>query len=376
MFHDRSLLGGSVIVRPMPKMIAQYGGRKGGYTRDEFFTYDKATIDSTGAFLVGQLEKLDLTLHQPLFDFQWSRDIDLRSDVTIADESSSFTVSSFGASGGGFGGQGTPAGNTQKSWISKNATALPSASLDKGKVATPMTEWGMEISYTIFELEQSMKLGTSVDTEKTMVLNTRYQADVDAQVYTGDKLLGLYGMTNLDGRSDSSAVTNVASVPAGTGGAHQWMGTTKTPQDILNDFNEILMSRWAAMGFVLEDTVILLPTSQYGYISTQNITQAGGRSILTYILENNFVTKSGSTLTILPSKWLNGRGVGGTPESLGTTDRMMAYSKKKERIRFPLTPLQRLPIQFRSVWQIVPYYSKIGAVECVYPECVAYRDGL
>ena len=28
-------------------------------------TYDVQTIDSTGAFLVGELERLDLTLHEP-----------------------------------------------------------------------------------------------------------------------------------------------------------------------------------------------------------------------------------------------------------------------------------------------------------------------
>lgn len=373
MFHDRNF--GGTALRAQPTVLDLRNRPlfvKGKYTRDEFITYDKATMDSTGAFLVGQLERLDPTLHEPLFEFSWTRDMDLRSDVTIADETTSFTVSSFGASGGNI----NNAVNPGKSWISKNATALPSVSIDKGKVATPMTEWGVEASYTIFELEQSMKLGTSIDVEKVQAVQYRYQADVNAQVYIGDVALGLYGLTNLNLRSDSSAVTNIANVAAGTGGAVKWFGTTKTPSDILVDINEIVMSRWAAMGFVLEDTTILLPTTQFGMLSSGMMGTSGAVSILTYLLENNFLKRSGATLSIYPCKWLNGRGVGGTPETLGTVDRMIAYSKKPNRIRIPIVPIQRLPIQFRAIWQICPFYSKLGAVENVYPEAIAYRDGL
>jgi hypothetical protein len=49
-------------------------------------TYDQNTIDSAGAFLVGELERLDQELHMPLVSVTWNRDIDLREDVTIGDE--------------------------------------------------------------------------------------------------------------------------------------------------------------------------------------------------------------------------------------------------------------------------------------------------
>lgn len=62
-------------------------------TRDQMMTFDQRTVDSSGAFLVGELERLDQTMHEPLASVTWSRDIDLRSDVSIADETSSFTNS-------------------------------------------------------------------------------------------------------------------------------------------------------------------------------------------------------------------------------------------------------------------------------------------
>src|SRR5512135_860765 len=97
-------------------------------------TSDGRTVDSTGAFLVGELERLDLTLHEPLAAVTWGRDIDLREDVTLADEVSSFTLSTFGSSGGL--GVGNSAGNG-KAWIGKNTDQITGVGLDIAKVANP-----------------------------------------------------------------------------------------------------------------------------------------------------------------------------------------------------------------------------------------------
>lgn len=64
------------------------------------FTIDRATIDSTGAFIVGELERMDQTLNLPLVSVKWTRDMPLRSDISIADEVSSFTNTDFASVGG------------------------------------------------------------------------------------------------------------------------------------------------------------------------------------------------------------------------------------------------------------------------------------
>ena len=106
------------------------------YTKDGLMTFDAATMDSTGSFLIGELERLDQTLHMPLASVTWSRDIDLREDVSIADEVSSFTNSTFAAVGG--------TSPTGKAWIGKNSNAIAGMSLDIGKTANPLNLWGME----------------------------------------------------------------------------------------------------------------------------------------------------------------------------------------------------------------------------------------
>ena len=46
---------------------------------NRYKTHDGRTVDSTGAFLVGELERLDLTMHEPLANVTWSLDIDNRN---------------------------------------------------------------------------------------------------------------------------------------------------------------------------------------------------------------------------------------------------------------------------------------------------------
>src|SRR5882672_5615082 len=44
------------------------------------------TVDSTGGLLIGELERLDQELHEPLVEVSYGRDIDMREDVTMGDD--------------------------------------------------------------------------------------------------------------------------------------------------------------------------------------------------------------------------------------------------------------------------------------------------
>jgi hypothetical protein len=95
------------------------------------------------------------------------------------------------------------------------------------------------------------------------------------------------------------------------------------------------------------------------------------------VLDNNILTTSGrGKLNIFPMKWLAGAGVGGTLGTAGTVDRMIAYTKEKDRVRFPMTLLQRTPVQYDSIYHKSTYFGRLGVLEIVYPETIAYRDGI
>lgn len=343
------------------------GNMRGKVLDHAYRTHDGArTVDSTGAFLVGELERLDQTLHLPLAAVTWSRDIDLRQDVTIADEVSSFTLTTFGSAGSLGTGNGIRNG---KAWIGKSTDQIGGVGVDTGKIPNPLTPWGLEIKYSILELESAAKMGRPIDDQKYQALKLKHDMDVDEQVYVGDSTLSVGGLAN------SSLVTNVSNVPNGAGGTATW--TTKTPNEILADVNAVLISAWAASGYSVMPNRILVPPNQFGYINATIVSAAGNVSILKFLLENNIIKNSGQgTLVIAPAKWLVGAGSGGTIGTLGTVDRMVAYNKQERFVRFPLTQLQRTPIQYDSIYHKMTYFCRLGVVEVVYPETFAYRDGI
>lgn len=313
------------------------------------FTFDNQTIDSAGSFLVGELERLDQRLHMPLASVTWSRDIMLREDVSIADEFSAFTNSSF-ADAFGVNGSG-------KSWIGKDASALTGIGLDIGKTTSPLTLWGKQLGWTIPELESAQKLGRPVDQQKFAGMQLKYQMDIDEQVYIGDAALGLYGLVN------STAIT-----PTNTASSTVWTSASVT--QILADVNEILYASWSASGFAVCPSKLLLPPLKFAYLTTTIVSSAGNVSILKYLQDNCIaMSVNGRPLDIQSLKWLTGRGA-------SSADRMVAYTNEEDRVRFPLVPLQRTPVEYRDLRQLTTYFGRLGAVEIVYPELICYRDGL
>src|ERR1035437_6162291 len=149
-------------------------------------THDGRTVDSTGAFMVGELERLDQKLHEPLVSVTWGRDIDLREDVTIADEVSSFTISTYGSAGSL--GTGNGIGNG-KAWVGKTTNQIGGVDLDIAKIPHPLVPWALELKYTIMELESAAKLGRPIDQQKFQALQQKHQMDIDEQVYIGDTTL-------------------------------------------------------------------------------------------------------------------------------------------------------------------------------------------
>ena len=323
-------------------------------------TYDKLTLDSTGAFYVGELERLDQTLHQPLVAVTWGRDIDLREDVSMADESSSFTNSTFAAAG--------TLESSGKNFVGKNSNAIPGIGVDIGKTSSPLYLWAQELGYSIPELLSAQQVGRPIDEQKYAGMQLKWQMDTDEMVYIGDIALGKYGLCNATDRVTTGFVA------AGAALGTAW--STKTPAEILNDVNTLITAAWAAAGYAVCPSKLLLPPTQFAYILSQTVSSAGNVSILKF-LEDNSITLSitGKKLDIQPCKWLVGRGVAaGSPSA--ATDRMVVYVQDKTKVRMPLVPLQRTPMEFRSIYHLVTYFGKLGVLEIVYPECIRYADGI
>ncbi|KAA1194847.1 DUF2184 domain-containing protein [Photorhabdus heterorhabditis] len=310
------------------------------------FTIDKATRDSTGVFLAGELERVDQTLNLPLVSFKWNRDMSLRSDVSIADEVSSFTNTDLAAMGGV-----NPNG---KNWIGKNSTAVAGISLNIEKTPQPLTLWGMEIGWTLPELASAQQVGRPIDTQKYDAMQLKWNMDVDEQVYIGDAELGMTGLLNLP------QVTPRAAAAA-------WTKAT-SPDDIVADINILLTDAWLASGYAVCPRKIGLAPELFGLLVSKKVSDAGNISVLEYIKINTIAfQENGEPLEIVSMKWASKRGARGA-------HRIVAYTQEEKYIRFPLVPLLNTPLEPRGLYQLTTYYGRLGQVEVPYANTIAYLD--
>ncbi|HGV3499625.1 TPA: DUF2184 domain-containing protein [Klebsiella michiganensis] len=310
------------------------------------FTVDRATIDSTGAFVVGELERMDQTLNMPLVSVKWTRDMPLRSDISIADEVSSFTNTDFSSVGGP-----NPMG---KNWMGKKGTATPGPELNIEPTRNNLTPWATEVSWTVLELASAQKLGRPIDTQKYEAMKLKWNMDTDEQVYIGDSGLGVSGMLNLPD------ITPLAAAAA-------WTATTD-PDVILQDINLLLTDVWMRSGYAVCPAKIGLAPELFGLLTIKKVSSAGNISVLEYVKINSIAfQENGEPLEIVSIKWASKRGAGGS-------HRIVAYTQDEKYIRFPMVPLLNTPLEYRSMQQLTVYYGKLGQVEAPYSNTISYLD--
>ncbi|WP_413207769.1 DUF2184 domain-containing protein [Rhodospirillum sp. A1_3_36] len=306
-------------------------------------TYDRRTRDEAGAFLVGELERLDTTFNAPLTEVTWQRDIDLREDIAMEDEVAAFTVTDFAAAG--FAGKG-------KSWIGSGSTAIGGVDINTAKIGQPLHLWGREIGFSTIEAAKAQRLNRPIDTQKYDAMQMKYQLDVDEMVYMGDGVVGATGLLN-----------NTAIPPMGL--SADW--STATPAEILADVNLFLTHAWTRSAYTVAPDQLRLPPEHFALL-LQPVSSGGSISILEYVSKMCVsAAKNGRDLEILPLKWSVGAGVGGL-------DRAVAYTRSKRYLRFPLVPVQKTPLEVRGLQHLTVYYGLLGWVEFVYPETVSYGD--
>jgi hypothetical protein len=337
-------------------------------------TFDKATkgskfVDTSGGFLIGELERLDQTIHLPLNTNTWDRDLDIRTDITVADEVSSYTLSTFGLPAG------TPSSalpGDKRSVISTVSTAVPEIAVDTAIVKNPLIPWGQGFAYSMHELASSVQVGRPVDVQKIEALGRDYQMQMDAQAYMGWTGNGTYGLVN-------SAQVTPTNLPAGASTYTAW--SKKTPAEILTDLANMTYIPWVASGFAVRPNRILIDPANFNLISIMPVTTAGSKSILQYFLESYNAEEGVTPLRVLPLKWCIGTGVGGTRLAANSINRAVVYTKtsgdwKQAFVRYPVVPFQRTPVQYDGLFHKGYYWGRLGTTEITYPETVALFDGL
>lgn len=318
------------------------------------FTLDAASLGTGMAFLVGELEKRDPKLLEPMQSTTWSRDIVASTGGGWVEYTSNYFVD-----------YATTGANTN-GIVSGQTTTIPVLQANITKDNFKVFTWANTIKVPFIDQAKLQGIGRSLDQIYDNGLRLNYNKFLDENVYTGMAEYGTEGLINNSAVAASLADNNAA------GNSRLWRD--KTPDEILADINEALTNAWAASGYDVTGMPnhIGIDPQNYAYILSQKVSNAADKSILNYLLENNIAKAQGVDLTIVPMRQLIGAGT-------GNTNRMIVYVNRDDRVTFDITvPLSRILTQpsVEHMAYLSAYASQVGQVKFLYTQCVAYVDGI
>lgn len=318
------------------------------------FTMDAASLGTGMAFLVGELEKRDPKLLEPMTSTTWQRDIVAQTGGGWVEYSSNYFVDY------------ATTGANKRGIIGGQTTTIPVLQANITKDNFRVFTWSNIVKVPFVDQQKLAGIGRSLDQIYDQGLRLNYNKMLDENVYTGFADYGTEGLVNNSNVVASMAANNAA------GTSSKWKD--KTPDEILYDVNTAITNAWANSGYDNSGIPnhIGLPPLLYSYILSTKVSQAADKSILNYLLENNIAKANGVDLKIVPMRQLIGVGT-------GQTDRMIAYVNREDRVTFDITvPLSRVLTQpsVEHMAYLSAYAGQVGQVKFLYTQCVEYVDGI
>lgn len=248
-----------------------------------------------------------------------------------------------------------------------NSNDLPRVGVRATEHSRIIKQLGASYSWTIREIQQAAATGAPLDSMTVLSARTAIARETDDLLAMGNSTLGIEGLLNLTGVSETTAVTK-------TGGGTSWTSATATADEILKDINAIVADTRAALkqaGDASGDVpqfarfTILLPSAAFSKIATTPRSSTSDTTILKFALQNNPWIES-------IEEWFKcDTGDGGS----GT-----------RAVAFPRDPLwggaiipqefSQLAPQPEGLNIVVPCTGSCGGVIARYPVAARYMDGI
>lgn len=321
----------------------------------DMLTYDADAVSSGLAFLQSELEKLDPLLREPLTNTTYPRDIEIESGGGWVEATSAFNVD-YAVTGGQADGVGGIQNNIRR------------IQADFSKDIYKVLPYEVSMSIKIQDQLRGAVTGRSIEQVYDDGIRLDYDKYMDINTYLGQSAYGTTGLVN----DPNITATSVA---AGESTSTEW--PKKTPQEILNDIDDAIVSGWKAAQYdnsAIPNHILINP-SNFAYINRTILSVngvPGGISLLKYLLENNIAKAKGVDLFIGECRFCEGAGT-------GSTNRMVCYVNAKRFVGMDVpVPLSRVMTQpnvntgsYDSL-----YMANVGQVKIHYYEPMIYRDGI
>lgn len=330
----------------------RYAMANGGQKAYRGSAWDAATASGM-AYLVGELEKVDPKLREPLTSVTWQRDIVAKTGGGWVEHTSTFDVD-----------YGTTGAN-QNGLVASGTTTIPVMQVNTNKNLYKVFTWMQAMQVPFVDQAKLKQIGRSLEDMLNKGVKLNYNKTIDENVYVGFSSQSTTGLVN-----DANVV--VAAVEDGGKGKTEW--SSKSADEILQDINIALTEGWAAAEYDMKGMPnhILIPPAAYAYLVKQKVSEAGNISILEYLLQNNIAKNQGVNIRIEPCRWCIGAGT-------GKKDRMVVYVNDEDMVNFditvPITRAMTQPSVERAAYMTL-FAAQLGQVKFNYYQPVRYYDGI
>lgn len=255
-------------------------------------------------------------------------------------------------------------------WYSGGAKDVAKADVTMEKVQNAVHMASIGYGYDLEEIGQAQLMGMALNASKAVAARRAYNEFMWNVSQTGDTTKGLKGLVNQTGVTTGTAPAD------GTGSVTTWFDAggvaTKTPAQILRDFNNAIIGIFTGSNTVEMGDTVLLPFNVLAWLGATPMSDTNSETLLSYIQRNNFYTQqTGRPLMI--------RGVLGLDTAgASSTRRMAAYRNSEDVVKLHLP----MPHRFLPVYQDgptnfeVPGIFRTGGVDVTRPGAFRYLDGI
>ena len=240
--------------------------------------------------------------------------------------------------------------------IANYADDLPRSDVRCKSFSSSPRDLGSSYGYSYQEAKAAAYTGLPLDARKAAAARRSIEQLIDRIAKTGDAGNNLLGFLNQPN-------TSLYTVPNGASGFPDW--ARKTPDEVLKDINGIINGIVASTQEVEIPDTLLLPVTQYTYITSTPRSANSDTTIAEYALNNNPYLKE-----IIPWNVLKGAGV-------GPSDRMVAYRKDPDALELIIPQeFEQLPPEKRGLEMLTDCVARCGGVVVYYPLSISYGDGI
>ena len=322
----------------------------------DHMTFDANAVSSGLAFLESELEKRDPMLREPLTNTTYPRDIVIESGGGWVEATSAINVD-YSVTGGEADGVGGVQNNIRR------------IQADLSKDLYKVLPYEVSMSVKIQDQLRGAVTGRSIEQIYDDGIRLDYDKFMDLNTYVGQERYGTTGLINDPNVTATSVAYNAGNTST------NWKD--KTPTEILNDIDDMIVAGWKASEYdnrAIQNHILIDPEN-FAYINRTMVSVNGYPapvSILKYLMDNNIAAAKKVDLFIGECRFCAGAGV-------GTTNRMVGYVNEKRFVGMdvpvPLTRVMTQPNVNTGSYDSL-YMANVGQVKVHYTQPMTYRDGI